>query len=438
MNKSKWGKYVIQTASRWEDIEEVVRATRIERIDHDHQRLLEYILAMEEPARAETGRRSTSRLIEKQKLAFERFLDTLKEHYATEEIFMNRYDLPGRGKQLAHHESFINDSVTIMEDFNSGVLSFFQEMKGEVLPHLISHINDIDSGTFSLDNFQPALMKAHSWEDISEIITSTGVPFVDDEHKALTLLIIELNDYLSETNFEVGTQGKREKTLQLAEGIQDFTKKHFSHEIDFLTRHGIPTDTQDAPHAFFTGEMDAILGRMRQGDYSSMRDVVEFLFSWWVKHINGRDYLDFHFSRLAAPIYRQAETSDDFTWLIRKTGIDQIDFEHAQMINMLMEMPAQKQQDEKSFDPRKALGGLWEFVNLHFAHEEKIMRDMDIGGFEIHKEAHRRLSADIRDGMTHAVMGKALVSPSLCKRLMNWWVSHTNGMDYETFILNRS
>ncbi|WP_272699469.1 bacteriohemerythrin [Desulfovibrio sp. Fe33] len=438
MNKSKWGKYVIQTASRWEDIEDVVRATGIERIDHDHQRLLEYILAMEESPRADTGRRSTSRLIENQKLTFERFLNTLKRHYETEEAFMSRYALPGREEQLSHHESFLAGSEAIIEDFNSGVLSFYQEMKGEVLPHLIEHINGIDSKTFALDNFLPALMRARSWADISEIIKSTGVPFVDEEHQILTQLIIDLNTYLSETDFEADTQGKKEKTLEMTEGIQDFTKNHFAHEIDFLKRYAIPTDTQDSPHAFFTGEMDRILGRMRRGDFSSMKEVVEFLLSWWVKHINGRDYLDFHFSRLAAPIFKQAETSDDFTWLIRKTGVDQIDSEHAQMINMLMEMPAQKRQDEKSFDPRKALGDLLEFVNLHFAHEEKIMRDMDIRELEIHREAHRRISANIGDGMTHAVLGKALVSPSLCKRLMNWWVSHTNGMDYETFILNRS
>ncbi|MBG0790474.1 MAG: hypothetical protein H0S80_08275 [Desulfovibrionaceae bacterium] len=438
MDKAKWSKFVIDTASRWEDIEGVVRSTGIERIDQDHRRLLEYLLDMGEPAVMGADRLSTSAIIEHQKLVFQRFLNTLKRHYQAEEYFLNQYDLPGKDEQHSQHNSFMAESENIIGRFNSGVLSFFRTLKTEVMVELVKHINTLDARSFSLDNFQSALLGARSWDDVTEIVKSTGVPFVDDEHRKLTELMIKLSVYLTDGGYRIDTDGQKETVLRMTEAILDFTKKHFAHEIVFLKRYELEFDNQEALHATFTGEIDRILAEMRRGDFPDMKGVVEYLFSWWVGHINGRDYVDFHFSRIADPIFKKAETSDDFTWLIRKTGIDQIDTEHSQMINMLMQIYARQNRNSKSFDPQKALGGLLDFVNRHFSHEEDIMQGMNVKELEIHREAHRRISGNIGDGLTHAALGKSLFSPLQCKRLMNWWVAHTNGMDYETFVLNRN
>jgi len=89
-------------------------------------------------------------------------------------------------------------------------------------------------------------------------------------------------------------------------------------------------------------------------------------------------------------------------------------------------------------DVKTELGRIAEFAARHFKHEEKMMEEQDIKGRDIHGEVHDKLLRHVEDAMKHAVSGRSRVSPALLKRIMRWWVDHTNGMDYDTFVLNRT
>lgn len=438
MDQKRWKRWVMQTATRWEDLKDIIPDTGIERIDQDHRRLIEYILDMGDIANIVEGENYDSEQLQKQTMVFNRFLGAIGQHYDTEEYFMDRYGLPGKEHQINQHDSIFKKFNRIFSDFNEGLLSTFQNMKIDFIEELINHMNQVDAQTFSLDNFVPTMEKAEKWEDVSEIIKTTGVPFVDDEHRDLTVKIIELKAFLSKISHKIKTKSQKETLLSLIEGLYQFTVLHFKHEVQFLDKYHLSTEKQETQHDIFLRAVSEQKNKILKNLFDDLDKFIAFLFSWWVNHINGIDYVEFHFSRIAEPVFKQSESADDFSWMIRKTGIDQIDQEHSHLIGLLLELGSTDFQKEKSLDIKGELNKVYEFAGLHFTHEEKIMKDKKFKGIDIHQDIHARLAQNVHDAVTHAVSGRSQLSPLFYKRLMNLWVGHTNGMDYETFVLNKT
>ncbi|MCK5098536.1 MAG: hypothetical protein KAR45_10570, partial [Desulfobacteraceae bacterium] len=213
---------------------------------------------------------------------------------------------------------------------------------------------------------------------------------------------------------------------------------HFTHEVRFLEKYSLSTQSQETEHDIFLTALSEQKKKIMEDSFDDMVVFIDFLLTWWIEHINGIDYVEFHFSRIAGPVFEQSHNSNDFQWMIRKTGIDQIDEEHVQLIDLLLKLKEPENQKEKSFDVRIELNKIYEFAALHFRHEEKIMEAAKLKGHGIQQETHSKMLRNIHEAITHAVSGRSRVSPIFHKRLMRWWVEHTNGMDYETFVLNKT
>ena len=169
----------------------------------------------------------------------------------------------------------------------------------------------------------------------------------------------------------------------------------------------------------------------------NLSDFIEFLFSWWINHINGIDYVEFHFSKIAGPVFTRSTAKEDFTWLIRKTGIESVDNEHANLIGLLLRL-SNIDSSHDELDVKTELGKIADYASGHFNHEEALMKELHLKGRDIHEDAHAKLLNHVGEAMKHAISGRSRISPSLLKRIMRWWIDHTNGMDYDTFVLNRT
>jgi len=436
MDQDKWLTWVMQTATTLEDLDGIIKDTGIERIDREHTRLVEYILEMGEVIRSSGSSSFDSKKLETQNLLFNRFLNALEAHFKTEEHYIDQYQLRGKAYQQQEHGKILEDFQSIISDFKEGILSTFQMVRISLISELVNHINGIDHQTFLLENFLPVLKDAREWDDISEIIKSTGLPFVDEEHKNLTIKMIGLKLYLSEIENKIQTRSQKQKALELIKQLFEYTQTHFNHEEAFLKEYQLDDENQISLHKQFLSHVFKVGREIEANHTVDLEGFIEFLFSWWINHINGTDYLEFHFTRIAEPVFSLSKTSDDFSWLIRKVNIPKVDSEHAHLIGLLLKLN-EKAGTGQTLDVQKELALIAGYAKKHFEHEEEILsqRGLDMSG--IHADAHKKLLGYVEDAVTHAISGRSQISPAFFKRIMRWWVEHTNGIDYDTFVLNR-
>ena len=426
----------MQTAINIEDLDGIIKDTGIELIDREHLRLVNYILEMGEVTKYSKNQAFDSGKMINQSILFERFIVATEAHYKTEEYFINKYGLKGIKEHHDEHNSILQGHKKLFANFKQGRLSTFQTVRIDLISDLIDHINVIDQNTFLLRNFLPALKSSKGWDDVSEIIKSTGLPFVDQQHEILTIKFIDFKNYLSDLGYRIKTKTEKEKTTSMLYDMVEYTEFHFENEEKFLKKYNLDNTNQSTQHQKFLTVVFNLAKRIKNNQQVDFEGFIEYLFSWWVNHINGIDYVEFHYTRIADPIFKKSETQDEFSFIIRKTGIEFIDNDHVHLIGILLSIKNKKNSGE-NINVKKELLALASFAALHFKNEEKFMEQQNIPGRDLHKEAHGKILRYIGEAIRHAISGRSQASPLFLKRVMIWWVQHTNEIDYDTFVLNR-
>ncbi len=152
MDQTKLNRWVMQTATRWEDLTAIVNDTEIEKIDQEHRHIIRYILDMETISTSAAGSAYDFNQLKSQILLIEQLLVEVTQHFSTEEYFIDKYQLPGKNEQINQHESILTKINSISGDFNEGIVSTFGTMKMVLLDEMINHINKYDTETFKLEN----------------------------------------------------------------------------------------------------------------------------------------------------------------------------------------------------------------------------------------------------------------------------------------------
>ncbi len=66
---------------------------------------------------------------------------------------------------------------------------------------------------------------------------------------------------------------------------------------------------------------------------------------------------------------------DDLEWLVRKTGIDEVDDGRLKIFNSILQLSSLEDNDSKGTDIEDILSNLCQCVELHFNSENKFMVD---------------------------------------------------------------
>ena len=112
------------------------------------------------------------------------------------------------------------------------------------------------------------------------------------------------------------------------------------------------------------------------------------------------------------------------------TGIDAVDFEHREMIDLINEAHAELQRESPRSDIEAFLGEIYARIASHFALEESIMKTNGYDQLATHKEDHERLLDDIRDIMDqYDAGGYEGMTSELGLRLQTWFVEHFKTKD---------
>lgn len=112
-----------------------------------------------------------------------------------------------------------------------------------------------------------------------------------------------------------------------------------------------------------------------------------------------------------------------------KIGIDEVDFEHREMIELINESYNESKKQASGMAVMDFLGEIFEKISAHFALEEKIMRDLDYDQYEDHKEDHERLLDSIRDIMDEYMDASTMDDEKFGAHLKEWFVNHFSTKD---------
>jgi len=119
------------------------------------------------------------------------------------------------------------------------------------------------------------------------------------------------------------------------------------------------------------------------------------------------------------------EWRDDF-----KIGIDSVDYEHRQMIELINAVHGKLSDDAPKNLILDFLGEVFTRISAHFALEERIMSNWKYDQFEDHKADHERLLDEIRDIMDGFEAGTiAAADAELSERLNAWFTNHFKTRD---------
>lgn len=116
---------------------------------------------------------------------------------------------------------------------------------------------------------------------------------------------------------------------------------------------------------------------------------------------------------------------------ISKTGIDEIDRQHAQLLRCLddlMEFVGGRYEFAAVFT---AIQVLLDYVQQHFAYEENLLRSWDYPDLDKHIAGHQAIAADVRHLWVQLESGDETVTEKLVQTIRQWILKHINEEDIE-------
>lgn len=110
-------------------------------------------------------------------------------------------------------------------------------------------------------------------------------------------------------------------------------------------------------------------------------------------------------------------------------GIASMDDEHREMIDLINDVYAKLGDSPDAATIESCLEEIFSTISLHFALEERIMRDSGYDEYEDHKEDHEELLDEIRDLMDGFEANPKEGARALRLRLSDWFGKHFSSFD---------
>jgi hemerythrin-like metal-binding protein len=109
------------------------------------------------------------------------------------------------------------------------------------------------------------------------------------------------------------------------------------------------------------------------------------------------------------------------------TGIHELDLQHQIIFDIVARLDSTISTDEKWSTVHFALVELSNFVQVHFAVEEALLRLHDYPALDAHIAEHRTFSAKLAEIKQHSI--RQDVSVQMADWLKNWLITHIGGSD---------
>lgn len=110
-------------------------------------------------------------------------------------------------------------------------------------------------------------------------------------------------------------------------------------------------------------------------------------------------------------------------------GIESMDAEHREMIELINDVYAKLVASPNAEDIEDCLEKIYSTISLHFALEERIMREHSYVEYAEHKEDHENLLDEILELIDEFIADTDSGARLLEKRLSDWFAQHFASFD---------
>lgn len=250
-----------------------------------------------------------------------------------------------------------------------------------------------------------------------------GVPEIDDEHKRLFELIGEVDAALKANSDSIST------AMALLNELKQYAITHFAHEEAYMASiHDPELERQQKEHQTFVDKVNSY----RFSDITDetakelILELLEFLSKWLMGHILGSDILIGQFEasdKPSIPVF-----TEKF-----KTGIELIDEEHKQLFDIIGKIykTIEVELVHDKFDLiLDILDELKEYTRIHFADEEKYMREIGYEGLAQQEILHQKFIETLNDvNLDHVDENQEEYLYEVLNFLQNWLINHILKVD---------
>jgi len=141
-------------------------------------------------------------------------------------------------------------------------------------------------------------------------------------------------------------------------------------------------------------------------------------------------------------ILQSARSWEDVSGIIEPIGINIVDEEHMLFtkyvldINLLIRALNDRDASFKDLDKGDDIfQTLLNYAEMHFSHELEIMKEIESPLLNAHLAQHDIFMKMITGYYDEFKRGRVHIVSGLKLSILDWWVNHINGIDYQTFVL---
>lgn len=436
MNQELIVAWKMQTSKKWSDVNDILAQINIDFIDYDHQKLLEFGLKLNHVLDKAENEFSLELINETEEL-LRKLYEYAVYHFTREELFMEKYNLPDISMHKVEHKYILDILKEHLESFKMGKTKLDMKIKYQVMDWLIKHINIVDVNYFELKNWSNNLVNATDWKEIKEIIHLTGIKAIDNQHKELTELAIDIIEEIEKDRGSISAE-------KVMKEFQHKIEVHFMYEEGIMKRFKIKNLSDHAIiHREFENKLKETFQMIKENRLDS-QELKLWILTWWINHINSIDKETFKYSNWAYQALDDAKDINDIEMILIRTGITDIDNEHLSLMievlnynNRIKEMELQGIDFKNSDVKDKLIREFYMIIDIakkHFQHEEAIM----LNKFNIqsisHKAEHTNILNQLEVIVSNIESDRMMISNNIKTTILDWWINHTNIVDYNTFV----
>lgn len=286
--------------------------------------------------------------------------------------------------------------------------------------------------------FRWIMQTARTWDDIKGVVNKTGVESIDNDHRQMTEVVLEINSLADLCQSGEMGLGNIKEQGAILERLYAYASRHFDREIMIIQKYDLPNlDAQKKQHVIFLELLQRHMDSFREGRIAVSEDLKTEVLEWWVNHINTLDTHTFSRENWTNAAIREAKSWEDVVEIIKYMGIETLDREHKEMTEIALELIQYTEEGEVDrAGLQDVFDRLRDCARRHFDHEEHFIARYNLPDLDKQEKQHERFFSMLDDFWKDVEGGNKEAIRKIKTSVLQWWITHINVVDYNAFSLD--
>ena len=436
----KWQRWMIFSATTWEELESIVKVTDIAVIDSGHRRLLETALEVKRFVNELRVGEMNEQFLESVVKLLTNLEGHMKRMFAHEERLIQEFSLGNLERHRSSHMQLLERLNEIKRDFQRGSLGSMDNVQLGIIRAMILHFNRVDLPTYKISNLDQYVRGKFSADSLLPLIRTSGVPLIDDSVTEITQELAQVVHQVNPNLYASNTPQHYQQTGNKLKKILGLFQSYTKNEENFMKENNNVGSfkRQQADHQRLYNVLDKtqriLCGVTTESNVNGQglfRKINE-IFRYWLFHISTQDHATHRLSNWASIHFEVAESFEDVEFLVKKTGYESIDQCHEQFVDTVLRIDVSQGSEVELSIVLSSLDQLIELAVNLYAEETMLMDERGISSLEIenHGAEHNRIISMLRNLKTRAKQGGLKFSLQIKIRILTVWIEHCNHWDH--------